>query len=99
MGLSGVNVDLTTFDPYSGVNDANTDTALNAQKVLAQQTKLQVLVHAVSSSVAGANTNTSISDTMNSVFKEIVTKFTGSVVDLTETVITETIKNLCISPK
>ncbi len=94
MGLSGVNVDLTTFDPYSGVNDANTDTALNAQKVLAQQTKLQVLVHAVSSSVAGANTNTSISDTMNSVFKEIVTKFTGSVVDLTETVITETIKNV-----
>lgn len=95
MGLSGVDVNLTSFDPYNSVSDANITVAQNAQKVLAQQTKLQVLIHTISASVAGADsTNGSISNTMSSAFSEIVKDFNGSAVDLNTTVVEAAIKNV-----
>jgi hypothetical protein len=95
MGLTGVDVNLTSFDPYNSVSDANITVAQNAQKVLAQQTKLQVLIHTISASVAGADsTNGSISTTMSSAFSEIVKDFNGSAVVLDEAKVKATIEDV-----
>jgi len=71
MGLTGVDVNLTTFDPYNEVS-------ANAQAVLAKQTQLQVLVHSATVTVAGADAGTDVNSTMSSVFDAIVGNFDGA---------------------
>ena len=73
MGLT--DVDLTTFDPYAEISGAN---AAKAQEVLAKQTQLQVLVHAATVTVAGADAGTDVNSTMSSVFDAIVENFSGA---------------------
>ncbi|MBN2815141.1 MAG: hypothetical protein JXQ67_00540 [Campylobacterales bacterium] len=96
MGLGDVDVDLTSFDPYNSVSDTNLTVAENAKKVLAQQTKLQVLVHTISSAVAGADANNSISNTMSTTFAKIATSFSSATapVTLDETVVKTAIENV-----
>ena len=71
MGLTGVDVNLTSFDPYNEVS-------ANAQAVLAKQTQLQVLVHSATVTVAGADSGTDVNSTMSSVFDAIVGNFDGA---------------------
>ena len=73
MGLT--DVDLTTFDPYAEISGVN---AAKAQEVLAKQTQLQVLVHAATVTVAGADAGTDVNSTMSSVFDAIVENFSGA---------------------
>ena len=68
-------VDLVNFDPFEEIDGAN---AADAQVVLAKQTQLQVLVHTAAVTVAGADTETNVEDTMSSVFDAIVTNFDGA---------------------
>ncbi len=70
MGLTNVDVNLTSFDPYNEVS-------ANAQAVLAKQTQLQVLVHSAAVTLAGADANTDTNQTMNSVFDAIAANFDG----------------------
>lgn len=80
MGLSDISVDLTQFDPYNGI-DGNNST--DAQKILAKQTQLQVLVHTASATIAGADANVDINTTMSNVFDAIVESMdTGAEVEL-----------------
>ena len=71
MGLTNVDVNLTSFDPYNEVS-------VNAQAVLAKQTQLQVLVHSATVTVAGADDSTDVNSTMSSVFDAIVGNFNGA---------------------
>ncbi|MEA2073478.1 MAG: hypothetical protein U9O86_07825 [Campylobacterota bacterium] len=71
MGLTNVDVNLTSFDPYNEVSE-------NAQAVLAKQTQLQVLVHSATVTVAGADDGTDVNSTMSSVFDAIVENFDGA---------------------
>jgi len=68
-------VDLVNFDPFEEIEGAN---AVAAQIVLAKQTQLQVLVHTAAVTVAGADAETDVEDTMSSVFDAIVTNFDGA---------------------
>lgn len=79
MGLDDVNVSLTSFDPYNGIE---TD-PVNAQKILAKQTQLQVLVHTAAATIAGADAGTNVDDAMSNVFDAIVDSLdTGAEVEL-----------------
>jgi len=78
MGLT--NVDLTTFDPYAEIDGVNAETA---KAVLAKQTQLQVLVHAATVTVAGADENTDVNSTMSSVFDAIAANFDGATAEVT----------------
>ena len=69
MGLDDVDEDLTKFDPYNGINGTS---AAAAKKILAKQTQLQVLVHTAAATIAGADANTNVDDTMGNVFDAIV---------------------------
>jgi len=73
MGLS--DVDLTTFDPYAEIDGTN---AQKAKEVLAKQTQLQVLVHAATVTVAGADEDTDVDEAMSTVFDAIVENFDGA---------------------
>ncbi|WP_304546065.1 Ig-like domain-containing protein [Sulfurimonas microaerophilic] len=75
MGLENVNATLTDFNPLEKIEDPAS--AADAQKILAQQTKLQVLVHAASVTVAGAG-NKNAANTMNDVFAAVAQKFDGA---------------------
>ncbi len=91
LGLSDVN--LTSFDPFKEIK--NPQNAAKAQAVMAQQTRLQVLVHTISSAVAAADSeNNSIKNTMSSVFSQVTTKFASARVDLNESTIEESIKEV-----
>ena len=77
MGLKDVNVSLTSFDPYNGMA---TDPE-NAQKVLASQAQLQVLVHTAAVTIAAADGNATgvdVNNTMDDVFDAIAKNFDGS---------------------
>ena len=76
MGLP--DIELTKFDPFESINDANATTAQNAQKILAKQTQLQVLVHTATVTIAGADTGTDVNSTMSSVFDAIASNFDGA---------------------
>lgn len=69
MGLSDVTVNLTEFDPYNGISGAD---AADAQKILAKQTQLQILVHTASATIAGADASTNVNDAMSNVFDALV---------------------------
>jgi len=71
-------IDLTNFDPFAAISDANASVSADAQAVLAKQTQLQVLVHTAAVTVAGADAGTDVTDTMSSVFDAIVTNFDGA---------------------
>ena len=75
MGLTNVDVNLTSFDPYNEVS-------ANAQAVLAKQTQLQVLVHSATVTVAGADAGTDVNSTMSSVFDAIVGNFKGATAEV-----------------
>lgn len=78
---------LTTFDPLDQIENGTTENKTKAQAVLASQAQLQTLVHAASATVAGASTGTTttIANTMDSVFKEIVKNFDGATAEVTLT--------------
>jgi len=69
MGLDGVGVNLTEFDPYNGINGVN---AAAAKQILAKQTQLQILVHTAATTIAGADAGTDVADAMSNVFDAIV---------------------------
>ena len=80
MGLNDISVDLTNFDPYNGIDGINSDAA---QKILAKQTQLQILVHTAAATIAGADSTTNVSDAMSNVFDSIVESMgTGAEVKL-----------------
>ena len=62
---------LTKFDPFASLKTGTTSEKASAQEVLAAQTKLQTIVQAVSTTVAGANDGTEVKDTMHSAFTEV----------------------------
>ena len=80
-------VTLTTFDPLDQIENGDATTQGYAKTVLASQAQLQTLVHAVSATVAGARTDatTTIANTMDNVFKEIVKNFHGAIGEVTLT--------------
>ena len=85
MGLNDVNVSLTSFDPYNGIDGAD---SASAQKILAKQTQLQILVHTAAATIAGADSGTNVDDAMGNVFDAIVKSFdTGLEVELDENVV------------
>ncbi|MEA1983635.1 MAG: hypothetical protein U9N39_08815, partial [Campylobacterota bacterium] len=69
MGLGSVDVSLTEFDPYNGIDGEN---AQDAQQILAKQTQLQILVHTAAATIAGADSDTNVDDAMSNVFDSIV---------------------------
>ncbi len=80
MGLDDVDVDLTQFDPYNGIDGNN---SVAAQKILAKQTQLQILVHTAAATIAGADDGTDVADAMSNVFDSIVKSLdTGAEVEL-----------------
>jgi len=72
MGLDGVGVDLTEFDPYNGIDSSDAAEAAAAQQILAKQTQLQILVHTAAATIAGADAGTDVADAMSNVFDAIV---------------------------
>jgi hypothetical protein len=94
LGLNGV--DITSFDP---INSATTD-ADNAKKVLAVQAQIQTISHAVAATVANADTDETIANTMDDAFKEIASQFESATEEVTlsagtiSSIITETAKSV-----
>ncbi len=85
MGLEDIDVDLTKFDPYNGVEGEKAEAA---KKILAKQTQLQILVHTAAATVAGADAGTDVADTMENVFDAIVKSLdTGAEVELDKEVV------------
>jgi len=83
MGLDDLTVDLTEFDPYNGIDSNNTTDVAAAQKILAKQTQLQVLVHTAAVTIAGADDNTDVNETMSHVFDALAQSMdTGAEVEL-----------------
>lgn len=82
------NAKLTSFNPFVASDAQGAD----AKEVLAAQSQLQVLVHAVSSTVAGSGTGKTIKDTMgdaiNSIAKSLETAATLATANNTNVVIT-----------
>ena len=63
---------LTKFDPFDKIKNGSAAEKTSAQEVLAAQAKLQTIVQAVSTTVAGANVSgTKVKDTMASAFTEV----------------------------
>lgn len=83
-------VDLVNFDPFKEVGGANSEIA---KLILAKQTQLQILVHTISATVAGADSK-DIDSIMSDVFKEIVDGFDGDKVELDEDLVAKTIKTV-----
>jgi len=80
MGLGDIEVDLRTFDPYNGIDGTD---SLAAQRILAKQTQLQILVHTTAAVIAGADDATDLSDAMSHVFNSLVKSLdTGAEVKL-----------------
>jgi len=80
MGLTDVGVSLTEFDPYNGIEGANSEAA---KKILAKQTQLQILVHTAAATIAGADASTNVDDAMANVFDALVESMdTGVEVEL-----------------
>ena len=73
-------VALTAYNPFEKADTANTDAEKkNAKAVLAAQAQIQTLVHAASSTVAGADGNTSIADAMDSVTESLAQSLNDAV--------------------
>ncbi len=67
LGIEDVNVDLMSYDPFEAIGKGDA----KAKDILEATAKLQTIVHAVSSSIAGADSGTDISDTMDSAMANI----------------------------
>jgi len=65
-------VELTKFNPLIEIS---TDNAAKAKKVLEKQAELQTLVHGVATTLASADSQTTIEKAMQSVFKELTKKY------------------------
>ncbi len=70
-------VDVTSYDPFEEISG---DDAVNAQIVLAAQAELQTIVHSVSATVAGADSTTTIADTMDSAMATIAKGLEAAVI-------------------
>lgn len=81
------NVTLTTFNPLDLIENGSDSQKTQAQDILASQAQLQTLVHAASATLAGAGTGTTttIANSMDNVFKEIVKNFDGATTEITIT--------------
>ncbi len=73
LALGLPDVELTNFDPFEEIGDA--ENAADAKAILAKQTQLQILVHTAAVTVAGANDDTDVNSTMANVFDSIVGDF------------------------
>jgi len=73
-------VELTKFNPLVEISGTN---AANAKKVLQKQAQLQTLVHGVASTLASADSTTSIEKAMDSVFKELTKKYNNATSEVT----------------
>lgn len=62
---------LTSFDPFDKIKNGSAAQKKSAQEVLAAQAKLQSIVQSVATTVAGADNNKTVKDTMALAFKHV----------------------------
>ena len=75
-------IELKTFDAFDSAENGTEEEKVQAQKVMAQQTKLQIIVHSATTAVASASKTLETKDIMSNIFEEIVV----SIADATEAV-------------